>query len=1149
MLTEQQGLKTYDIISIAKDKKGLLWLASQGSVQRYDGKQAIQYLINETIDQVFADSKNRKWVIGRYGVYLFINEYNGFKAVIPAEQKKSPICVFEAAGILYLLCSDGILQYEEQKGIFTGTNNFLASIKKKLTSSWCTHNNLLFVSSGDSIYRVDLLTKELSSLPFKRAYNITAISADQLLVSNRDSQTWRLCFNNGEITEIQAKDAVPSAKSHFLRLYKGIPITKDRFLFPSNLGIMEYNSQTDSFHLPAVYCKGRLLDNNATERVFYKDGSGMVFMTHADGVAFFDPLAAPIHYVRDYTYQNESIPDIDVRSFAEDDAGNIWLGTINGIARLNMVSGVVKSFLPGSGANNFNYPSLRHLVFKNNFLWCGTGGKGVWLFNTQTEKFSRPKFSKDSSGTQTALHLNGDFIWKMLPLADGNVFIAGGSHHYLIDATTFQAKTIVLPGRSGVSRSAAQDSARRIWHGTSNGLACYDTAFNLLFAIRDSFPDKRVAALCEWKRDRMLIGTKGLYEVTVKGNSIAGFKKLEGIPDSRLVYCMEKDREGYVWAGTDEGLYRYNPLTGKAELFDAADNVQPQAFNSNGMFLSKNNMLFAGGKAGVNFFNPARIKKRQLMLTPWVAAFTAGNDDSVFYRQAGPYTLDYFNRSIVASISAPEYLRPFTLQYRYRINEKQNHWIYNGNSNIIRMNNLSPGSYQFEAAVSYDGQRWFHTADPVAFRVLKPWWQQWWFRAIALSLTGMLLWLLYRYKMKQRENAEHQKTIDYFANSGYEHSSADDILWDITRNCISRLGFEDCVIYILDEERQVLVQRAAYGAKSPRKFEIINPIEIPLGKAITGHVALTGIAEIIADTTKDKRYLLDDEMRYSEIVVPVIHNEKLIGVIDSENKRKNFFTKKHLETLQTIASICASKISLAMAVEKMQKAMKQVDEVHTKMMETKFMNLRLQMNPHFLFNSLSSIQHLVVSHQTTEAYQYLSVFSNFLRSILQYADKTFIALDDELKMLAMYIKLESLGFDKTFTYDIKVDEELDTEDIFIPPLIIQPLIENAIWHGLQHKEGEKYFSVSFHNNDDDNLVCTVEDNGIGRQEAAAINAANLSTFVYQSKATSLIRERLALLKQKTGKEASMTVEDKIDNNKATGTRISLIIPYYNNEAL
>src|SRR6185503_3435649 len=108
----------------------------------------------------------------------------------------------------------------------------------------------------------------------------------------------------------------------------------------------------------------------------------------------------------------------------------------------------------------------------------------------------------------------------------------------------------------------------------------------------------------------------------------------------------------------------------------------------------------------------------------------------------------------------------------------------------------------------------------------------------------------------------------------------------------------------------------------------------------------------------------------------------------------------------------------------------------------KLMNLRLQMNPHFLFNSLSSIQHLIVSQQTTKAYKYLTLFSNFLRSLLNFADKNFVPLDDELKILKMYVELESLRFDESFSYEITVDESLTNDEVLLPSLMVQPFAEN-----------------------------------------------------------------------------------------------------------
>jgi LytS/YehU family sensor histidine kinase len=155
----------------------------------------------------------------------------------------------------------------------------------------------------------------------------------------------------------------------------------------------------------------------------------------------------------------------------------------------------------------------------------------------------------------------------------------------------------------------------------------------------------------------------------------------------------------------------------------------------------------------------------------------------------------------------------------------------------------------------------------------------------------------------------------------------------------------------------------------------------------------TGKASIIHDTSKDSRYIVDDVRRYSEITMPLVHEGKVTGVIDSEHRRKNFFTMQHLNALQSIAAICSTKISRAMAIDAMKRNEKELMELNVKMAESNFLNLRLQMNLHFLFNSLSSIQHLIVSQQTTKAYKYLTIFSIFLRSLLNYAEKNFIPLD------------------------------------------------------------------------------------------------------------------------------------------------------------
>lgn len=167
---------------------------------------------------------------------------------------------------------------------------------------------------------------------------------------------------------------------------------------------------------------------------------------------------------------------------------------------------------------------------------------------------------------------------------------------------------------------------------------------------------------------------------------------------------------------------------------------------------------------------------------------------------------------------------------------------------------------------------------------------------------------------------ETDNTINYFATSLFGKNTIEEVLWDVAKNCIARLGLVDCVIYLLDEKRRMLVQKAAYGKKNPDEFNIYIPIEIPLGKGIVGSVAASGIAEIVGDASKDPRYIVDDQQRFSELAVPLVIHNKVIGVIDSEHPDKNFFTQYHLDALTTIASICASKISQAQADEKANKA-------------------------------------------------------------------------------------------------------------------------------------------------------------------------------------------------------------------------------------
>lgn len=188
--------------------------------------------------------------------------------------------------------------------------------------------------------------------------------------------------------------------------------------------------------------------------------------------------------------------------------------------------------------------------------------------------------------------------------------------------------------------------------------------------------------------------------------------------------------------------------------------------------------------------------------------------------------------------------------------------------------------------------------------------------------------------VKNEELAQQQRfltSINSFVTTLLEQEDIYSIAWEIAENVIEKFGFSDCVIYVLNEEKQVLDQLAAYGEIKARGREILNPICIPLGQGIVGHVAKSGKAEIIKDTRKDPRYITDDQVRLSEISVPILFEGKVLGVIDSEHKEANFFTKRHLETLSTIANLAATRIKNAIAKRRQEKAENELRENENKL--------------------------------------------------------------------------------------------------------------------------------------------------------------------------------------------------------------------------
>ena len=243
-------------------------------------------------------------------------------------------------------------------------------------------------------------------------------------------------------------------------------------------------------------------------------------------------------------------------------------------------------------------------------------------------------------------------------------------------------------------------------------------------------------------------------------------------------------------------------------------------------------------------------------------------------------------------------------------------------------------------------------------------------------------------------------------------------------------------------------------------------------------------------------------------------------------KRKN---DKHLRVLA----------ENELQIEKLESEKRQADLRH-QAIEMELQALRAQMNPHFIFNCLNAINHFILKNETERASDYLTKFSRLVRLVLQTSSRKTVALAEELDMLQIYIELEQMRFKQHFIYTIDHDPMLDTEAILVPPLLLQPFVENAIWHGLMPSNKTGHLSITIELSDDV-LNCTITDNGIGRHKAALLKSK--TSTQNKSLGIQITANRLKMLSQQHKEAFFLQVTDLKDvAGQDCGTEVKIKVP-------
>ena len=368
-------------------------------------------------------------------------------------------------------------------------------------------------------------------------------------------------------------------------------------------------------------------------------------------------------------------------------------------------------------------------------------------------------------------------------------------------------------------------------------------------------------------------------------------------------------------------------------------------------------------------------------------------------------------------------------------------------------------------------------------------------------------------------------------------------LLNIGSSLWGKKDYAKAMIYV--REGMGIAQKLGTRPEIMQGYELLSKIHHELGNNDSAYLYLLKFISI-KDSIQNRQFILRLNNAKKEAQIGLLNKDNKIKEqrLKQEASLKKFLIAGLL--LLLLAGIFIFRFLIAKRRNEKLISEKIHKELQRRSLELEMLALRAQMNPHFIFNCLSSINKYILKNEPDTASNYLTRFSRLIRMVLHNSQKSLITLEDELEMLTIYLDMERMRFKDAFNYHISFTNRVDTGDIFIPPLLLQPFCENAIWHGLKHladaqpdnhEPGRLNIILSM---DGNVLNCTITDNGIGRKKAAEMKSKSAEDK--KSMGLKITEERLTLLNQDKSALTSFEIEDLQDGNgNSSGTRVKLRI--------
>lgn len=1177
--TTTDGLSDNNVTGIVQDATGYIWLSTYNGLNRYDGTRFVQY--HSTNDSLSPASElmsrisrldKERIAVHNTGLHI-INTKNG--------KRKNLFIPYKYREYQYKFNS-----IERVKGDAAG-NAYL------LTRSGFYH----FDKNYNLLYRFDFFSeKDLAGQHFHFGSDLIELDDERLLIAGRGvfyiyykSKKNFKKLDIGEVTVLN--EFLPDKKDH--RVFELLP---GHFFIPKiNTDSIVYinvaqNKKVVSkapfiFDVHTIQWRSKLVQVNDS-----------VFFLTSQTAGFYklkwDLTTGVIEIFNEKYFAGHLCHDILI-----DKDGLLWVATNKGLLRQHdKKSPVQVTIVPPEVEASLPNMLFASVYATSRKVYAGTRGQaGLMIFDKETfsyEKNLQFSYNPRSNSVfeiapvnETALLLG---TWNPLLLYDekkgavtqlqprewtksdwtnclfkdsrNNIWVSAAKlYRYNLEQKQYNIIPVNIPMPSVLS-AIQEDKEGNLWMA-GHGMIRYNTALNRFDEKIDSFPyikipDKQIASMAIDNNNTVWVGcnNNGLIGYNIRNKTFKHFTRKDGLPDDNVsslivvgnnlwiacysgIACLKLERMKLVSFGKDEGFPDMPVQKGSDFFYDSTDR-----------------QLYIGFHRAVVRFNPFTLTVNEKKPSVFIESVKTGSTEALVL-PGNEMTTSWKLNDLLFTIGSINFSDGSNHNYAYRINEKSE-WQQLGSQQSFSVSNLAAGKHNIQVKIFSLKNSWPEQVTTITVEVLPPFWQTTWFRILAAILLLVAIYLFIHRHIKFIRKKEMEKTqveklkaddyknryeleqiSHYFSSSIAGKKTIDEVLWDVAANLIGRMNYVDCMIYMWNNDKMKMVQKASYGPKGKPEYLFSDVFDVAPGQGVVGYVMQTKQPVLIKDTTKDSRYRVDDVFRLSEICVPIIHNNELLGILDSEHPEVNYFTERDIKILTTIATLIGNKIKQIESEQTLEVKQKELTTINEQLAEAKLSALQAQMNPHFIFNALNSIKQMILDGDDEKASRYLSKFALMIRMTLNHSKDAFVTLAENIEYIKTYLGMEQLRFDDSFNWNISVAENIDTEEINIPSLMIQPLVENAIWHGLLQSEGDKRLSIAF-TQTGNIITCIIEDNGIGINQSEKQKKFNGAK--HRSVGLGNLRNRIKILNEKYGTECSLVIADlkETENNKS-GTRVTL----------